>query len=112
MKAAVIRSFDRAAVYGEFDDPLPAPGGIILTVSAAALTPLANSQASGQHYSSGDTHSTAFDSVRRGSRIRFACRRFGNPSGVPLVLNQRFTGTMDHCDPAVTDAHATLFLDA
>src|ERR1700731_191984 len=38
--------------------------------------------------------------------IRFAYRRFGRPSGVPLVFNQHYTGTMDHWDPAVTDGFA------
>jgi len=46
MQAAVIRRFDHPPVYGEFDDPLPTPNEIILTVSAAALTPLAKSQTS------------------------------------------------------------------
>src|SRR4030088_2286567 len=38
--------------------------------------------------------------------IRFAYRRFGKSGGVPLVLNQHFTGTMDHWDPTVTDGFA------
>src|SRR2546430_1470499 len=38
--------------------------------------------------------------------IRFAYRRFGKSGGVPLVFNMHFTGTMDHWDPAVTDALA------
>jgi pimeloyl-ACP methyl ester carboxylesterase len=37
---------------------------------------------------------------------RFAYRRFGKASGVPLVFNQHFTGTMDHWDPAVIDGFA------
>jgi len=39
--------------------------------------------------------------------VRFAYRRFGKAGGVPLILNQHFTGTMDHWDPAVTDGLAT-----
>ena len=38
--------------------------------------------------------------------IRFAYRRFGIPSGVPLLFNMHFTGTMDHWDPLVTDGLA------
>jgi pimeloyl-ACP methyl ester carboxylesterase len=38
--------------------------------------------------------------------IRFGYRRFGNPQGVPIVLNQHFRGTMDYWDPAVTDGLA------
>ncbi len=38
--------------------------------------------------------------------IRFAYRRLGPDSGVPLVLLQHFTGTMDAWDPAVVNALA------
>jgi hypothetical protein len=31
--------------------------------------------------------------------VRFAYRRFGKSTGVPLVFNMHFTGTMDHWDP-------------
>jgi pimeloyl-ACP methyl ester carboxylesterase len=34
---------------------------------------------------------------------RYAYRRFGNGSGVPLLFLQHFTGTLDNWDPAVTD---------
>jgi pimeloyl-ACP methyl ester carboxylesterase len=53
-----------------------------------------------------DTHDTASTRFVEAAGIRFAYRRFGNPSGVPFVLNQHFTGTMDHWDPAVTDGFA------
>lgn len=38
--------------------------------------------------------------------VRFAYRRFGNPSGVPLVGFQHFTGTMDNWDPIIINALA------
>jgi pimeloyl-ACP methyl ester carboxylesterase len=34
---------------------------------------------------------------------RYAFRRFGKPGGLPLLLLQHFTGTLDNWDPAVTD---------
>src|SRR6516225_4517967 len=34
---------------------------------------------------------------------RYAFRRFGAGSGLPLLLLQHFTGTLDNWDPAVTD---------
>ena len=34
---------------------------------------------------------------------RYAYRRFGAGSGLPLLCLQHFTGTMDNWDPAVTD---------
>src|SRR5213594_1140299 len=52
------------------------------------------------------THQTAPTQFVEANGIRFAYRRFGNAAGVPLVLNQHFTGTMDHWDPAVTDGFA------
>jgi pimeloyl-ACP methyl ester carboxylesterase len=51
-------------------------------------------------------HQTAPTQFVEASGIRFAYRRFGNATGVPLVFNQHFTGTMDHWDPAVTDGFA------
>jgi pimeloyl-ACP methyl ester carboxylesterase len=35
--------------------------------------------------------------------IRFAYRRWGKRSGLPLVFNQHFTGNLDNWDPAVLD---------
>jgi pimeloyl-ACP methyl ester carboxylesterase len=52
------------------------------------------------------THQTAPTQFVEANGIRFAYRRFGKSGGVPLVLNQHFTGTMDHWDPAVTNGLA------
>jgi pimeloyl-ACP methyl ester carboxylesterase len=38
--------------------------------------------------------------------VRYAYRRFGRSAGVPLVLFQRFRGTIDHWDPALLEAIA------
>src|ERR1700756_1884877 len=35
---------------------------------------------------------------------RFAYRRFGTPSGTPLVFTQHFMGNLDNFDPAISDA--------
>jgi NAD(P)-dependent dehydrogenase (short-subunit alcohol dehydrogenase family) len=37
---------------------------------------------------------------------RFAYRRFGEPTGTPIVLLQHFMGNLDNYDPAITDALA------
>src|SRR5258706_4116299 len=37
---------------------------------------------------------------------RYAYRRFGDGPGLPLLLLQHFTGTLDNWDPALTDALA------
>src|SRR5258708_30362502 len=38
--------------------------------------------------------------------IRFAYRRWGKRSGLPLVFNQHFTGNLDNWDPAGLDGIA------
>jgi NADPH:quinone reductase-like Zn-dependent oxidoreductase len=53
MKAAVIASFDRAPVYGSFEEPVAGEGEVLIKVRAAALSNLVRGQASGRHYSSG-----------------------------------------------------------
>src|SRR2546428_4672370 len=52
------------------------------------------------------THQTAPTQFVEAKGIRFAYRRFGKASGVPLVFNMHFTGTMEHWDPLVTDGFA------
>jgi pimeloyl-ACP methyl ester carboxylesterase len=47
---------------------------------------------------------TQFLEVKGGER--YAYRRFGSGSGLPLLLLQHFTGTLDNWDPALTDALA------
>src|ERR1700751_4176434 len=54
----------------------------------------------------GDTNITAPTCFVEGNGIRFAYRRFGRESGVPLLFFQHFRGGMDHWDPAVTDGFA------
>jgi pimeloyl-ACP methyl ester carboxylesterase len=52
------------------------------------------------------THHTAPTEFVEAAGIKFAFRRFGKKSGIPVVFNMHFTGTMDHWDPAVTDGFA------
>jgi short chain dehydrogenase/alpha/beta hydrolase fold len=52
------------------------------------------------------THQTAPTQFVEANGIRFAYRRFGKASGVPIVFNQHYLGTMDYWDPAVTDGVA------
>ena len=52
------------------------------------------------------SHQTAPTQFVEANGIRFAYRRFGKVGGVPIVLNQHYTGTMDYWDPAVTDGLA------
>ena len=52
------------------------------------------------------THVTAPTRFAESGQIRFAYRRFGQESGIPLLFFQHFRGGMDHWDPAVTDGFA------
>ena len=52
------------------------------------------------------THVTAPTRFVESDGIRFAYRRFGQESGIPLLFFQHFRGGMDHWDPAVTDGFA------
>jgi pimeloyl-ACP methyl ester carboxylesterase len=52
------------------------------------------------------THDTVPTQFVEANGIRFAYRRFGATSGVPLVFFQHFMGNLDDHDPALTDAFA------
>jgi NADPH:quinone reductase-like Zn-dependent oxidoreductase len=51
MKAAIVRGAGQTPVYGEFGAPVAAPGEQRIAVTAAAISPLVRSRASGAHYS-------------------------------------------------------------
>lgn len=52
MKAAIVVEAGRTPTYGDFREPVPAAGEVRVTVSAAALSAVVKSRASGKHYSS------------------------------------------------------------
>jgi pimeloyl-ACP methyl ester carboxylesterase len=52
------------------------------------------------------THNTVPTEFVEANGIRFAYRRFGKKSGVPLVFNMHLNGNLDMWDPAVTDGLA------
>jgi hypothetical protein len=52
------------------------------------------------------THDTVPTEFVEANGIRFAYRRFGATSGVPLVFFQHFMGNLDDHDPALTGAFA------
>jgi len=52
------------------------------------------------------THATAPTQFIDAGGVRYAYRRFGTLSAVPIVLLQHFTGGLDHWDPAFTDGVA------
>ncbi len=52
MKAAIVRGPHQAPVYGDFAEPAASDGESLVQVTAAALSPVVKSRASGRHYSS------------------------------------------------------------
>src|SRR5271156_1000805 len=52
MKAAIVVEAGKTPIYGDFKEPVPANGEVQVTVSAAALSNVVKSRASGTHYSS------------------------------------------------------------
>ncbi len=52
MNAAIVMEAGKTPAYGQFKEPLAAPGEVVICVSAAALSNVAKSRASGKHYSS------------------------------------------------------------
>ena len=54
----------------------------------------------------GATHQTAATQFVQADDVRFAYRRYGATSPIPLVVLQHFRGNLDNWDPALTDALA------
>ncbi|MFL6120391.1 zinc-binding alcohol dehydrogenase family protein [Actinophytocola sp.] len=52
MDAAVVRELGQAPKFGQFDEPVPGEGEVLITVKAAALNPSTKATASGAHYAS------------------------------------------------------------
>jgi NADPH:quinone reductase-like Zn-dependent oxidoreductase len=80
MKAAIVRAAGRAPVYGNFAEPLPSAGESRVSVTAAAISQVSRSRASGAHYSSSGQFSfvAGIDGVGRlddGSRVYFVLPR-------------------------------------
>ncbi|BCG77340.1 quinone oxidoreductase family protein [Mesorhizobium sp. 113-3-3] len=85
MKAAIVSSAGQTPVYGDFPDPVPAPGENLVTVTATAISHVVKSRASGSHYSSAGQFPfiVGIDGVGRlkdGSKVYFALPRAPNGS--------------------------------
>lgn len=99
MKAAIIHQIGQAPTYGDFAEPIPSAEEQRVTVTAAALSPLVRSRASGAHYSSSGRFPFVIgvDGVGRlddGRRIYFLLPRA--PYG---SMAERVTVPVAHCLP-------------
>lgn len=80
MKAAVVLGSGRIPVYGDFEKPEPRDGEQSIAVTAAALSPVVKSRASGAHYSASGAYPfvAGIDGVGRlddGRRVYFILPR-------------------------------------
>jgi NADPH:quinone reductase-like Zn-dependent oxidoreductase len=77
MKAAIVQGAGQAPVYGDFAEPVPAPGEQRVRVTAAALSQVVRGRAAGSHYSASNRFPfiVGIDGVGRlddGRRVFFA----------------------------------------
>lgn len=87
MKAAIVVKAGKMPIYGDFKEPVPADGEVRVAVSAAALSNVVKSRASGTHYSSSGQAPfvvgiDGVGSLEDGRRVYFALPRapFGSMS--------------------------------
>jgi NADPH:quinone reductase-like Zn-dependent oxidoreductase len=113
MKAAIVVEPGKTPIYGEFRDPIPANGEVQVTVSAAALSNVVKSRASGVHYSS--TGELPFvvgiDGVGRledGRRVYFALPQapFGSMSEKTVIRPSQCVSLPDDLDDVTAAAIA------
>jgi NADPH:quinone reductase-like Zn-dependent oxidoreductase len=80
MKAAIVQQAGQTPIFGDFADPIAAPGEHRIDVTAAAISQVTKSRASGTHYSSSGAFPfvPGIDGVGRredGSRVYFVLPR-------------------------------------
>jgi pimeloyl-ACP methyl ester carboxylesterase len=73
------------------------------SLAAAGLALLPKTNLLGATKPGANSASTVATSFIEAGGIKFAYRRFGHKIGLPLVLTNYLTGTMDNWDPAVID---------
>jgi NADPH:quinone reductase-like Zn-dependent oxidoreductase len=113
MKAAIVMEVGKTPIYGDFKEPTPANGEILVTVSAAALSNVVKSRASGRHYSSsGQTpFVVGIDGVGRlddGRRVYFALPEapFGSMSEKTVIPPSQCVSLPDDLDDVTAAAIA------
>ncbi|HVY90429.1 MAG TPA: zinc-binding alcohol dehydrogenase family protein [Hyphomonadaceae bacterium] len=99
MKAAIVQGPRQIPAIADFPEPAPRPGEVVVTVTAAALSHVARSRASGAHYSSRDGFPfvAGVDGVGRlaeGGRVYFVLPRA--PYG---AMAERTIVPVSHCLP-------------
>ena len=113
MKAAIVREAGKPPIYGDFEEPVPTIGEVHVTVSAAALSNVVKSRASGTHYSSSAQFPfiVGIDGVGcldDGRRVYFALPRapFGSMSEKTVVRPSQCVSLPDDLDDVTATAIA------
>ena len=113
MKAAVVRGPGQTPVYGDFEEPVAGSQEVLITVSAAALSPLVKGRASGAHYSSSGRFPfiAGVDGVGRlenGTRVYFILPKapFGAMAELTLAPSAQVLALPDEIDDTTAAAIA------
>jgi NADPH:quinone reductase-like Zn-dependent oxidoreductase len=120
MNAAVVQSFTTPPAYSTFDDPVPADGEQLVTVTAAALHRIVKSLANGTHYGSTGVLpfvpgvdgvgllQSSFGQLPSGTRVYFGAARppFGTFAQQSLASSSMIIPLPDALDDATAAAIA------
>ena len=113
MKAAIVWGAGQTPVYGEFDEPAPSEGERRIAVTAAAVSQVVKSRASGAHYSSSGQFPfvVGIDGVGRlddGSRVYFVGPRapYGSMSERTVASSAQCLAVPDDLDDVTAAAIA------
>jgi NADPH:quinone reductase-like Zn-dependent oxidoreductase len=113
MKAAIVRGAGQTPVYGEFGEPAPTEGESRIAVTAAAISQVVKSRASGAHYSSSGAFPfvVGIDGVGRrddGSRVYFIGPRapYGSMAEKTVVPSAQCLALPDDLDDVTAAAIA------
>ena len=113
MKAAIVVEAGKTPIYGDFKEPVPANGEVQVTVSAAALSNVVKSRASGTHYSSSGQlpFVVGIDGVGHlddGRRVYFVLPKapFGSMSEKTVILPSQCVSLPDDLDDVTAAAIA------
>jgi NADPH:quinone reductase-like Zn-dependent oxidoreductase len=113
MKAAIVVEAGKPPIYGDFQEPVPANGEVQVRVSAAALSNVVKSRATGTHYSSSAQlpFVVGIDGVGRlddGRRVYFALPKapFGSMSETTVIPPSQCVSLPDNLDDVTAAAIA------
>jgi NADPH:quinone reductase-like Zn-dependent oxidoreductase len=113
MKAAFVAEAGKTPIYGDFKEPIPAEGEVLVSISAAALSNVVKSRASGAHYSSSARFPfvVGIDGVGRlddGRRVYFVLPKapFGSMSEKTVIRPSQCIALPDDLDDVTAAAIA------